>query len=90
MRYLLLLAFVLLYGCASTPPATIKPKWPGAPEELMQACPDLQVIPDNTEKLSDVIIVVSGNYANYKICKEKLDSWIDWYNSNKTTYESIK
>jgi hypothetical protein len=90
MKYLLLIPIVLLFGCASTPPATIKPKWPGTPEELMQACPELEIIPDNTEKLSEVILIVSDNYANYKICKAKLDSWIVWYNSNKSTYESIR
>lgn len=86
MKYLLLA--VLLTGCSTT--VTVHQKWPNVPDDLMQACPELKLIDESTTKLSEVVSVVSDNYAISKECKIKVDTWIDWYNSQKKIYESVK
>jgi hypothetical protein len=89
MKKLIIVLSMILTACASTT-VSVHQKWPDAPEELMAACPDLQRVPDDTTKLSDLIGVVSDNYALYKECKIKMDNWIEWYNTQKKIYESVK
>ena len=55
----------------------------------MQACPDLKQT-DDTTKLSEVIKVVTENYSEYHECKTKVDTWIKWYTTQKTIFESVK
>jgi hypothetical protein len=43
-----------------------------------------------TTKLSDVVDIVVTNYGQYKECQVKVDSWIDWYNTQKQIFESVK
>jgi hypothetical protein len=69
MKKLLLVgAFVLLSGCATTVPVTMS--FPQAPEDLKVACPNLKQTQPTT-KLSDVVTVVTDNYANTKNAKLK-------------------
>lgn len=85
MKKLLLLAPVLLLsGCLSSVP--IKQEWPDVPKELLEACPNLKQVDPNTKKLSDIIEVVSDNYAEYYECKSKVDDWIVWYEGQKKIY----
>ena len=87
MRTLLLAAMIVLSGCSTTVPVTVK--FPEAPKELMSTCPDLKQTPP-TSKLSDVLQVVTDNYSQYYECRVKLDSWIEWYQVNKIIFEGIK
>lgn len=87
-RLLLILPVVLLTGCLETVP--VKMNFPQVPEELVQACPDLQTINTNTKKLSEVVGVVSKNYGQYQECQVKVDGWIQWYNTQKKIFEDIK
>jgi hypothetical protein len=66
------------------------PPWPDVPAELKVACPDLQLVQEDTTKLSDVITVVSSNYGQYKECKTKVDQWVEWYNTQQKIYETVK
>lgn len=76
---------ILLTGCVS-----LGPKFPDvADEDLLKACPDLKLSP-NTEKLSVVLAVVTENYAEYHICRAKVDAWIDWYNKQKKISNELK
>lgn len=84
MKRLLLLISISLIGCTSVP---IQQKWPAVPDELVQACPDLQEVDSNTNKLSEVLQVVADNYSTYYDCKSKVDDWITWYNGQKKIYE---
>lgn len=87
MRTLLLVSMIVLSGCSTTVPVTVK--FPEAPKELMSTCPDLKQTPP-TSKLSDVLQVVTDNYSQYYECRVKLDSWIEWYKTQRTLFEEIK
>ncbi|NBP02872.1 MAG: hypothetical protein EBU90_22700 [Proteobacteria bacterium] len=79
-----------LFGCSTVVP--IKPKKQEFPQpipQLMVPCPDLSLVPKDTTKLSDTIVVISDNYALYHECRAKLDSWIEWYNEQKKIYNSV-
>lgn len=88
MKFLILLAPILLTGCLFKQPVPIKQIWPDVPKELLEACPDLKLIRPETDKLSDVISTVSDNYSSYYECKAKVDDWILWYNGQKKISES--
>lgn len=87
MRYLILLAPLLLTGCLFKDPVPVKQVWPDVPKELLEACPDLKQLDNKTAKLSEIISVVSDNYSQYYDCKAKVDDWITWYNGQKKIYE---
>jgi len=79
-----------LVGCSTIVP--IKPKkqeFPLPVPQLMVSCPDLSLVPQDTTKLSDTIVVISENYALYHECRAKLDTWIEWYNEQKKIYNSV-
>jgi len=80
----LLVVLITCAGC-STPP--VKQKWPEAPSIAMQACPDLDKL-GNDAKLSDIAKTININYSRYYECAVKVDAWIEWYNIQKTIYES--
>jgi len=86
MRKLLVISMLLLSGCAATPVAR---HFPDAPDDLKVACPSLKQT-DDTTKLSDVIRVVTENYGQYKECQVKVDTWVEWYNTQKQIFESVK
>ncbi len=87
MKYVLLLAPLLLTGCLFKEPVPIKQVWPDVPKELLEACPDLKQVDPDKNKLSDIISVVSDNYATYYDCKAKVDDWIVWYNGQKKIHD---
>lgn len=86
-RLLVLLPVFLLAGCLTTVP--VKRNFPEVPEELKTACPDLALVEDGTEKLSGVLTVVTNNYTQYHECRIKVDSWIEWYKSQKEIFEEV-
>lgn len=86
MRYTLLLAPLLLTGCLFKDPVPVKQVWPDVPKELLEACPDLKLVDPKVDKLSDIIGVVSENYAQYYDCKSKVDDWVTWYQGQKKIY----
>lgn len=89
MRILFLIPFaVLLSGCFFGT-APVKRNFPDAPPELMEACPQLKLV-EPTEKLSEVLKVVTDNYAQYHECRIKADTWIEWYKSQKQIFNSVK
>lgn len=87
-RLLLLVPTFMLSGCLVTTP--VKRNFPEVPQELMVACPDLKQVNPDTTKLSEVIIVVSENYGQYQECQVKVDSWVEWYKTQKQIYDSVK
>jgi hypothetical protein len=86
MKRLIIVAVLLIAGCTSVP---VMPKFPDVPKDMLVSCPDLKLIPETT-KLSEVLPVVVDNYGQYYTCKDSVDSWIDWYNSQKKIFDSIK
>jgi hypothetical protein len=85
-RLLLLIPIVLLAGCLATP---VKRNFPEVPKELMEVCPDLKTV-EQTEKLSEVLKVVVDNYGQYHECKIKVDTWMEWYKTQKQIFDSVK
>ena len=76
-----------LAGCVGVP---IERKFPATPESFKEGCPDLQLVaPDNT-KLSDMMVVVTENYKQYQICQIKVESWQEWYATQKKIFDSVK
>jgi len=89
MKYLL--PILLLAGCSSIKqPTTVSMPWPEVPTGLMEQCPDLKPVDAKTEKLSDVLDVVTANYSDYYVCAGKIDDWNQWYNTQKRIYESTR
>ena len=85
MKYLLLV--LLLTGCSTTVPVTSK--FPEPPKYSLQVCPQLQLLKEGS-KLSDVANTVTINYSTYYECAVKNDAWIEWYQIQKTIFESVK
>lgn len=82
-----LLALILslaLVGCVGVP---IERQFPNIPEGLKQPCPDLQTVPADNTKLSELMIVVTTNYKEYYTCQIKVESWLEWYNTQKKIFE---
>lgn len=86
-KFLMILPVLFLTGCLTTTP--VKRNFPEVPKELMEACPDLKTVPE-TEKLSEVLKVVTDNYSQYQECRLKVDTWIEWYKTQKTIFDSVK
>jgi len=86
MNRLILIGALLLAGCSSVP---VVVKFPDVPADMLNACPDLKLAPD-TNKLSEVLPVVADNYGQYYACKDNNDSWIEWYNTQKKIFNSVK
>lgn len=87
-KFLVIVSLLILSGCSTTVP--VRAKFPDAPGKLsLEKCPNLQKLNDDA-KLSDVAKNVTQNYSEYYTCAVKLDSWIEWYNVQKTIYESVK
>jgi type IV pilus biogenesis protein CpaD/CtpE len=87
MKRLLIIMALLLAGCASS---DVTRHFPDVPSELKTACPDLELVSSKTDKLSDVITVVTDNYTEYHLCRIRVDGWIEWYNAQKSIFESVK
>ena len=85
MRYLLLV--LILTGCSTTVPVTAK--FPNVPERLLVRCPQLEKL-ENEAKLSDISKTVTNNYTTYYECAVKNDAFIEWYQTQKRIFESVK
>jgi starvation-inducible outer membrane lipoprotein len=85
----ILIAFlaVTLTACVSVP---VQRSFPKAPAELMVSCPPLQIMDPETTRLSDVVQSVVANYGQYQACDNRVDTWIEWYNTQKTIFDSVK
>jgi hypothetical protein len=82
----LLLVILMMIGCSTVP---VERKFPDVPKELMESCPDLKQT-QSTSKLSEVLTVVVENYGQYHECKLKANSWMDWYNTQKQIFNTVK
>ena len=78
---------ICLTACASVP---VERSFPKVPAELMVSCPPLQIMDPETTRLSDVVQSVVTNYGQYQACDGKVDTWIEWYRTQKTIFDSVK
>ena len=86
MKYLACFLLVLVTGCSSVP---IAPKFPEVPERILQKCPQLEKIGEES-KLSDILSTVTQNYATYHECRIKYDAWVEWYDSQRKIFDEVK
>ena len=90
-KLLLLVTFIILAflatGCSTTVPVTAK--FPDVPERLLVKCPQLEKL-ENEAKLSDIGKTVTNNYTTYYECAVKNDAFIEWYQTQKRIFESVK
>lgn len=88
MKLLSLIAVsLLLTGCVTVP---VEREFPKLPPSLQSGCPDLAVIPQNTTKLSEVLVVVTNNYSLYQECQIKVETWLSWYNEQKKIFDTVR
>jgi len=85
-QILLIPLLYVLTSCSEIPPMS---SFPAVPKELQQACPELKGVDSSTTKLSVVIDSVIDNYSNYHECQIKVDSWNEWYNTQKKIHDSV-
>lgn len=88
MKQLLVISSVLiLTGCSTVP---ILQSFPDIPPALKKSCADLEIVPGGTDKLSEVLTVVSENYARYHECSALNQAWQQWYSEQRKIFESVK
>lgn len=88
MRVILLSA-LLLVGCSTTVPVTMK--FPEAPPSLMTPAPDLNKLPANKKiELSDIIKTTNENSKLYYALKIKYEAWQEWYKEQKSIADELK
>jgi len=88
MKNVAILILLLTTGCHPTVP--VQRHFPDVPPELTEQCPPLSNIPDGTTKLSTVLSVVTDNYSLYNHCKLKVETWNEWYTTQKKIFEGGK
>ena len=86
MKLAVVVSLLFMTGCVATPVAR---EFPAAPASLTTACAALADVPA-TDKLSVVLVTVTQNYAQYKECSIRVDSWNTWYNEQKKIFDSVK
>jgi hypothetical protein len=86
LKIAVLLLAILLAGCTTTQPAPIRQAWPNVDKNNLIACPNLKEVPETNTSLTDMLLVVQDNYGQYYTCKDRVDAWIKWYNSQKKNF----
>ena len=84
MKKLILIPLIALVGCVGVP---VDRKFPSIPESFKQGCVDLQTVPEDNTKLSELMTVVTSNYKDYHTCQIKVESWQEWYETQKKIFE---
>ena len=87
-QFLLVLLVVAIAGCSTAP---VVVKFPDVPETLTKPADKLTPL-DTSKKveLSDIIENANENAGKYYELRERYNAWIEWYNSQKKIFESIK
>lgn len=84
MKKLILIPLFALVGCVGVP---VDRKFPAVPESFKQGCVDLQTVPEDNTKISELMVVVTSNYKAYHECQIKVESWQEWYSAQKKIFE---
>ena len=87
MKYAIALILLLLVGCSTTVPVVAK--FPEMPATLLAACPQLQKLQEET-KLSEIAKTITVNYSIYHECTVKHGAIVEWYETQKKIFESVK
>jgi len=84
--FFIALLAVFVSGCAATVPVTRQ--FPDIPPSLQQPCDDLASVPES-ELMSDMLSVVTANYARYHECSLRVDTWLEWYKTQSQLFDDI-
>ncbi len=85
-KYLALFLLILMSGCSTVVPVTVK--FPDAPDRIKIRCPQLKTLNEEA-KLSDIAKTITENYTTYYECAVRNDTWIEWYETQKTIFEKL-
>jgi len=78
----------LCAGCA-TVSVPVGHALPSPPQILIERCPDLVLLPEKEEKLSEFIKVVTQNYTLYHECGAKHELLVKWYQEQKQIHDTV-
>jgi hypothetical protein len=87
MKKLIIIACLIVSGCTTVP---VTAKFPTAPDSLTEPTVALKTLDTQKPELSDLISNANDNYAEYYRLRDKYNGWIDWYNTQKQIFESVK
>jgi hypothetical protein len=87
MKQLIVIACLIVSGCVSVP---VDRKFPTVPDTLKEPAPALKPLDAPKPELSDLITNANDNYAEYYRLRDKYNGWIDWYNTQKQIFDSVK
>jgi hypothetical protein len=87
MKRLIVIACLIVSGCVSVP---VDRKFPTVPDTLKEPAPALKTLDAPRPELSDLITNADDNYAEYYRLRDKYNGWIDWYNTQKQIFDSVK
>jgi hypothetical protein len=85
MKYLILVSLIFLVGCQTT----VEREFPSIPPSLSFPCEDLDLISEDTDKMSEMLVVITNNYNSYHRCQAKVDAWLMWHKEQKEIFESV-
>lgn len=57
---------------------------------MLEPAPELKPVPADKKQFSDLLENVNENYGTYYDVRERLNSWIEWYKTQKDSYNSLK
>lgn len=90
MKYIAILAILLLSACASKP-VPVKMDFPDAPLSIQKKCENLRTVEPKQGgiPITDLLKTVVANYTMYYECSNKVDGWLDWYTKTKKIYDGV-
>jgi hypothetical protein len=75
-------------ACSTTVP--VKRTFPEVPEQLMAPCEALTAIGKPEVTLSELMTTVTKNYTRYHSCAEAASAWQQWYQEQRTIFNSVE
>jgi hypothetical protein len=91
MRKISIIGICLLVTACGGTTVPVTPKWPDAPAHLLQPPPELQPLPTGKKvEMSDLLENANRNYSKYRDLARHIQQWQEWYNQQKTIWETVK
>lgn len=86
MKLAIVLTAFLLGGCSVLVP--VSKKFPEAPKELLELCPEkLETLGEKETSILVITKTVSKNYQTYYECRVKHSEFVDWYKDQKKNFD---
>lgn len=78
----------LCVGCA-TVSVPVGHALPEPPQILTERCPDLVLLPEKEERISEFLKAVTQNYTLYHECGAKHELLVKWYREQKQIHDAV-